>query len=229
VPTSSNRRRPPAWLTLLAAAGPLGFAVLLALIDASQSGWLHDAGQGVLSHSPMSVNSYGPHGALMIAAFLFFGVALIALAAVTRAGLEPGRARTWAVVSIGLLAAGMLLAGPKCDCELYGKQMASTWHGDLHFAGFSLMLTSQPLIALSLWRSLRGDAAWRGYSRAFAAAAAVGIPLYIVLAFAQLPFSWWYAWFVVFITVPLQAFALRLRRDVEAERVGGWVRAVEAS
>jgi hypothetical protein len=192
--------------------------VLLALIDASQSTWLRDIGQGVLDHSPMSINSHGPHGMLMIADFLIFGLALLALAGVIRGTLTPGRARAWAVGSVGLLAAGMLLACLKCDCEIYGKQMASTWHGDLHFAGFSLMLTSQPLIALALWRRLRGDAAWRGYSRVFAAAAAIGIPIYVLLAVAQLPFSWWYAWFLVFITLPLQAFALRLHREVDAER-----------
>jgi hypothetical protein len=217
---SSHRKRPPAWLTLAAVAGPVTFAGLLAVIDASQSGWLSDAGQGVLDNSPMSVNSHGPHGALMIANFALFGLTLLALAAVIRMRLAPGRARAWAVFSVGLLAAGMLLCCFKCDCELYGKQMASTWHGDLHFAGFSLMLTTQLLIALSLWRALRRDTAWREYSRAFAAAAACGVPIYVLLAVAQPAFSWWYLWFVAFITVPLEALALRLRRDVEAERAG---------
>jgi hypothetical protein len=115
----SAQRHRPTWLATAAAAGPVLFAVLLAIIDAGQSGWLKAAGQGVFDNSPMSVNSHGPHGVLMMVDFLLFGVLLVALAASLRAALAPGRARAWAVASVGLLAAGLLLCGFHCDCELF--------------------------------------------------------------------------------------------------------------
>lgn len=193
-----------------AVAGPLVFTLLLAIIDASKFAWLRDAGQGVFSHSPMSVNSHGPHGWLMIANFVLFGLLTLALAVSVRQAFPAGRARSWAVASIGLLAAGLLLAGFRCDTELFGKKPPSTWNGDLHFLGFGLMLSTQLLIALSLWRLLRRSDTWQDWARAFAVAAVVGIPIYVLFALTQPSWSWWYAWFGVFQLVPLQAVALRL-------------------
>lgn len=211
-------RTPSRLLAAAAAAGPVVFALLLAIIDASKSGWLADAGQGVLRHSPMSVNSHGPHGWLMIVNFVLFGVLTLALAAVIRRSLPAGRPRTAAVVSVCLLAAGLLLAGFRNDSELFGKQPPTTWNGDLHFLGFGLMLSTQPLIALSLWRAFRRVDAWQEWGRWFAIAAAVGIPVYMLFAFTQPNWSWWYAWFGIFQLVPLQAVALRLAAPTLLER-----------
>jgi hypothetical protein len=203
--------KPPSRLLAgAAAAGPIVFALLLAIIDATKSGWLADAGQGVLRHSPMSVNSHGPHGWLMIVNFVLFGLLTLALAAVLRRSLPAGRARTTAVVSVCLLAAGLLLAGFRCDTELFGKQPPTTWNGDLHFLGFGLMLSTQPLIALSLWRAFRQLDGWQEIGRAFAVAAAAGIPIYVLFAVTQPNWSWWYAWFAAFQLLPLQVVAFRL-------------------
>lgn len=193
-----------------ALAGPFLFAAMLAIIDASKFGWLGDAGQSVFRHSPMSVNSHGPHGWLMIVNFILFGLCTLAFANVLRRSFPAGRARAWAVGSVSLLAAGLLLAGFRCDTELFGKKPPTTWNGDLHFLGFGLMLSTQPLIALSLWRLLRRVDAWQEWASRFAVAAVAGIPIYVLFAFTQPSWSWWYAWFGVFQLVPLQAVALRL-------------------
>ena len=203
-------KAPSRRLARAAVAGPFLFILLLAIIDASKFAWLRDAGQGVFRHSPMSVNSHGPHGWLMIANFALFGLSTLALAAVVRQAFPASRARAWAVASIGLLAAGLLLAGFRCDTELFGKKPPTTWNGDLHFLGFGLMLSTQPLIALSLWRLLRRTDEWQDWARAFAVAAVIGIPIYVLFAFTQPSWSWWYAWFGLFQLVPLQAVALRL-------------------
>ena len=203
-------RTPSRRLARAAVVGPALFTLLLALIDASKFAWLRDAGQGVFRHSPMSVNSHGPHGWLMIVNFILFGLSTIALAAIVRQAFPRSRARACAVGSIGALAAGLLLAGFRCDTELFGKKPPTTWNGDLHFLGFGLMLSTQPFIALSFWRLLRRSDAWQEWARAFSVAAAIGIPIYVLFAFTQPSWSWWYAWFGVFQLVPLQALALRL-------------------
>lgn len=210
-------KTPSRRLALAAVVGPFLFTLLLAIIDASKFGWLRDAGQGVFRHSPMSVNSHGPHGWLMIANFVLFGLSTLALAGVVRQAFPASRARAWAVASIGVLAAGLLLAGFRCDTELFGKKPPTTWNGDLHFLGFGLMLSTQPLIALSFWRLLRRTDAWQEWARAFAIAAAIGIPIYVLFAFTQPSWSWWYAWFGVFQLVPLQAMALRLAAPALAQ------------
>jgi hypothetical protein len=203
-------KAPSRLLARAAIVGPSLFALLLAIIDASKFAWLRDAGQGVFSHSPMSVNSHGPHGWLMIANFVLFGGLTIALASVVRQAFPASRARAWAVASIGALAAGLLLAGFRCDTELFGKKPPTTWNGDLHFLGFGLMLSTQPFIAFSFWRLLRRSEAAQEWARAFAVATVVGIPIYVLFAFTQPSWSWWYAWFGVFQLVPLQAVAVRL-------------------
>lgn len=209
---------PSRLLAAAAVAGPVLFALLLALIDASKGAWLRDAGQGVLRHSPMSVNSHGPHGWLMIVDFILFGLCTLALARVLRRSLPPGRPRTAAVASVCGLAAGLLLAGFRCDTELFGKQPPTTWNGDLHFLGFGLMLSTQPLIAISLWRAFRRSEAWQEWGRWFAGAAAAGIPVYMLFAFTQPNWSWWYAWFGIFQLVPLEGVALRLTAPTLRER-----------
>jgi hypothetical protein len=226
-------KAPSRLLAGAALAGPILFALLLAIIDASKFGWLRDAGQGVFRNSPMSVNSHGPHGWLMIVNFILFGLCTLAFALVLRRSFPAGRARAWAVASVSLLAAGLLLAGFRCDTELFGKKPPTTWNGDLHFLGFGLMLSTQPLLALSLWRLLRRVNAWQEWARRFAVAAAAGIPIYVLFAFTQPGWSWWYAWFGVFQLVPLQAVALRLvapallqRRGVRATAVATMVLAL---
>jgi hypothetical protein len=218
--TGSVTRPPSHPLAAAAAAGPIVFVLLLAIIDTIKGGWLRDAGQGVLRHSPMSVNSHGAHGWLMIVNFAVFGLLTVALAAVLRRSLPAGRRRTAAVISVSLLAAGLLLACFRCDTELFGKQPPTTWNGDLHFLGFGLMLSTQPFIALSFWRALRGLDAWRDVSRAFAVAAAAGIPIYVLFAVTQPNWSWWYAWFGVFQLVPLEVVAFRLAAPALRERRG---------
>jgi hypothetical protein len=215
-----HTRSIPRPLAAAAVAGPVVFVLLLAVIDAIKGAWLRDAGQGVLRHSPMSVNSHGPHGWLMIVNFAVFGLLTLALAAALRRSLPAGRPRTAAVVSVSLLAVGLLLACFRCDTELFGKQPPTTWNGDLHFLGFGLMLSSQPFIALSLWRALRGLDAWRDTSRAFAVAAAAGIPIYVLFAVTQPSWSWWYAWFGVFQLAPLETVALRLAAPALREQRG---------
>ena len=202
--------RPPSFpIAAAAVAGPVAFTALLAIIDASKARWLSAAGQGIFRHSPMSVNSHGPHGWAMIANFALFGVLTIALALLLRRSLPAGKARTAAVAAVSALALGAFLACFRCDTELFGKQPPTTWNGDIHFAGFSLLLSTQPFIALALWRALRRDDATREWARTFAFAAIVGIPIYMLFAFTQPAWSWWYAWFGVFQLAPLQAVALR--------------------
>src|SRR4051812_22691753 len=185
-------KAPPRLLATAAVVGPAVFVLLLAVIDASKFAWLRDAGQGVLRHSPMSVNSHGPHGWLMIVNFVLFGVLTLALAAVLRRSLPAGLPRTAAVASVSALAAGLLLAGFRCDTELFGKQPPTTWNGDLHFLGFGLMLSTQPLIAASLWRSFRRVPEWQEWGRWLAVAAGAGVPVYVLFAFTQPDWSWWY-------------------------------------
>ncbi|HEV2592823.1 MAG TPA: DUF998 domain-containing protein [Gaiellaceae bacterium] len=203
-------KAPSRLLLRAAVAGPIFFTLVLAVIDVSKYAWLRDAGQGVFRNSPMSVNSHGAHGWLMIANFVIFGCLTLALALTVRQSFPASRARTCAVASIGALAAGLLLAGFRCDTELFGKKPPTTWNGDLHFLGFGLMLSSQPFIALSFWRLLRRYDAWQEWARVFAVAAAIGIPIYVLFAVTQPKWSWWYAWFGVFQLIPLQAVALRL-------------------
>jgi hypothetical protein len=201
-----------------ALAGPILFMLLLTIIDASKFTWLRDAGQGVFQNSPMSVNSHGPHGWLMIVNFVLFGLLTLALAAVVRQSFPAGRARACAAASIGVLASGLLLAGFRCDTELFGKKPPTTWNGDIHFLGFGLMLSTQPFIALSLWRLLRRSEAGQEWARAFLIAAVLGIPIYVLFAFTQPTWSWWYAWFGVFQLVPLQAMALRFAAPALVQR-----------
>jgi hypothetical protein len=223
-------KAPPRLLATAAVVGPAVFVLLLAVIDASKFAWLRDAGQGVFRNSPMSVNSHGPHGWLMIVNFVLFGLLTLAFAQLLRQSLPPSRARTWTITSVRMLAGGLLLAGFRCDTELFGKKPPTTWNGDLHFLGFGLMLSTQPLIALSLWRLLRRIDGWQEWARLAAIAGVVGIPIYVLFAFTQPGWSWWYAWFGVFQLVPLQAVAIRLvapslfqQRGIRAAAVTGLV------
>jgi hypothetical protein len=204
------RRSTTQWLALAGIIAPILFTLIIALLDVIQYRWLISVGENPFITSPMSVNSLGPSGWLMMTDFGAFGLLVIAFAF----GLHRVvKARKWAWLGIGLLIAlgsAFVLCVSPCDCELYGYYPPVTLHGTIHNLGYALFVLVQTPLYLFLWRRFRKDPLWQGYAWYTLGVGVLALPVFIVCATIAPAFSWWYTWVLVFPLTWIEMVALRL-------------------
>jgi Protein of unknown function (DUF998) len=151
-------------------AGPLFLAV--ALIQA-----LVRDGFDLRRH-PISLLSLGGLGWIQIANFVVTGVLCVACAVGMRRVLRPGRGATWGPLLIGVLGAGLVVAGvfvtdagagfpPGAPA---GAPEQLSWHGILHQVGFIMAVLSWTAACFVFMRRSAAARQW-GWAGACAASA----------------------------------------------------------
>ena len=162
--------------------GPILFGLVLFVLTFLDAGFLRSLGWDPLTAPTFdwpSGLSLGPHGGIMIAAFLVNGLLMMIFA--LGLGQSLPRTRPSRAATILMILAGLAMMGLASLTDPTIRSTPATWHGRLHDASFVLLgLTLFPAMIL-LGSIFRVSADWRGLD--------------------------WYTWLTVALALP--AFALK--------------------
>ncbi len=171
--------------------GPLLFGLTLFILTVLDADFLRSLGWDPLSAPTFdwpSGLSLGPHGGIMIAAFLVNGALMMVFA--LGLGQSLSQTHTSRAATLLLLLAGLAMMGLAFLTDPTIRSTPATWHGRLHDLSFVLLgLTLFPGMIL-LGVVFRSSAGWRGLgwytwltvALALPAFALKGIAFYIFLA-----------------------------------------------
>lgn len=146
----------------------------------------------------------GPLGAVQVANFVLFGLALVLFAVGLHRGLAGGSKAGPALLAVAGVA--MVLAGFKTDPDTSGGPQ--TWHGLIHGLAYVLFVFSLLPAFFFLWWRLGRDPLWRGYGLY---TLITGV-LYALLFFRPEPVAFYL--FLALILVWIEVMAIRLRSIV---------------
>ena len=109
---------------------------------------------------PMSLLSLGEGGWVQIANFVVTGLLLVGAGVALRRALDRGRAATWVAVLVGLMGAGLVIAGVFVADAGAGFPAGApegapvmSWHGAIHEVGF--VLTQLAFVAAAVVLAVR--------------------------------------------------------------------------
>ena len=143
----------------------------------------------------------GPLGALQVANFVLFGLALILFASGLNRGVAEGSKAGPALVAV--VGGAMVLAGFKTDPDISGGPQS--WHGWIHGIAYLLFVFSLLPAFFFLWWRMRKDPLWRGHG---VYTLITGIVM-VILFLTPWPASFYF--FLVSMLVWVEVMALRLR------------------
>lgn len=143
----------------------------------------------------------GPLGALQVANFVLFGLALILFAV----GLHRGLAGDSKVgpALLAVVGVAMVLAGLKTDPDISGGPQS--WHGLIHGIAYLLFVFSLLPSFFFLWWRMRKDPLWRGHGRYTLITGVVMVMLFLT------PWSLSFYFFLALMLAWVGVTALRLR------------------
>jgi hypothetical protein len=121
----------------------------------------------------------GPYGWAQIATFFLTGLLIVVLAVALRDQLPPRRASRFAVLTLALLGAALMLAAFRVDEPMLSGGNPTTVNGWLHGIAFLLIIATGVVAPLSMALAVRRDPGWRPIAVVSVAASA----LFVVFLF----------------------------------------------
>jgi hypothetical protein len=143
----------------------------------------------------------GPLGAVQVANFVLFGLALILFAVGLHRGLAGGSKAGPALLAVAGVA--MVLAGFKTDPDISAGPQS--WHGMIHGIAYLLIVFSIPPCFFFLWWRMRKDSRWRGHGLYTLVTGVVMVILFLT------PWSVSFYFFLALLLVWVEMMALKLR------------------
>jgi hypothetical protein len=163
--------------------GPCLLGAILSGLTIAQSDFLR--GLGWTPASPLdwpSALALGPYGALMTITFMVNGIFMAAFALGLRSAIKGGRAAQ--AGCLGLLLAGLALAGLAFPTDLTIRSTPATWHGLLHDLFYGALGCTLLPAMLFLGRAFQNDAHWQGFGLYTYLTAAFAIPAFVLKGIA---------------------------------------------
>jgi hypothetical protein len=143
----------------------------------------------------------GPLGAVQVANFVLFGLALILFAVGLHRGLAGGSKVGPALLAVAGVA--MVLAGFKTDPDISAGPQS--WHGLIHGIAYLLIVFSLLPCFFFLWWRMRKDFRWRGHGLYTLVTGVVMVILFLT------PWSLSFYFFLTLMLAWVEVMALRLR------------------
>lgn len=156
----------------------------------------------------------GPLGAVQVANFVLFGLALVLFAVGLHRGLAGGSKAGPALLAVAGVA--MVLAGFKTDPDISGGPQS--WHGMIHGIAYLLIVFSVLPCFFFLWWRMRKDSRWRGHGLYTLVTGVVMVILFLT------PWSVSFYFFLALLLAWVEVTALKLRSltaNVPAEGKAG--------
>ncbi|MGZ8620956.1 MAG: DUF998 domain-containing protein [Actinomycetota bacterium] len=155
-----------------------GATVIVTLVDKS---FVDDSGWSAVHRSEVgwpSVVMLGPHGGLVIAAFVTCGVLIIAFASALWVLVPDAPLIRAAALLLG--AAGLALCLVAFRQDPLGSEGVASWHDRIHNAAYPVIPITGTVAAGLVWAGVRRRAGWRGMARISLITVAVAAPAFLL-------------------------------------------------
>lgn len=179
-----RRRRAPGLRALGAAGGLLAPALFLAAtvgVTVADRAFVADSPWSAVHRTEVgwpSVVQLGPHGGLVVAAFVVCGALVVGLAAAVWSTVPGAPALRLAAVLTGI--AGLALCAVAVPQDPLGTTGPPSWQDRVHSGAYPFIPICGTLAAALVWAGGRRRHGWRGMARFSLATVALAAPAFVL-------------------------------------------------